>query len=697
MADKQLKILLIEDNPVDARLFEKLLTRSNDGPFYVEVATELDYGLESLERSPASAVVLDLGLPDSQGMDTFRAVHSRHPSIPIIVLSGDDDETMAVQAVQAGAQDYLMKGELNPSQLARAIRYAIERQAQETRINQLNSDLEKRIIDLADANRELDLLSQTLTLARDQALQASAYKSEFVARMSHEIRTPISAVIGTIELLKITQLDHEQQELVNIIDASADCLLTVVNEVLDYSKLEAGKVQLEYSDFSLVSLIESTTDLMAPVAAKKNISMMVYVDPVLNVVNGDPVRCRQILLNLLGNAVKFTDKGEIIVRATRESVDESTMLVRFSVADTGKGMSEDATKRLFQPFVQVGGEVRTDGTGLGLTISKRLVEMMNGQIGMRSIPDKGSTFWFSLRLKHAIPGSVTDSLPLRAMAPDLAGLRVLVVDDSENASQILQSYLKAAGFRTACAASADEGLEMLRHNAFKDQPFEVAIIDLKGIDGALKMASEIGEDPTISRTRLIFLTSLSHGLPNQDLWRKGFSSYLTKPVRQSALVASILDVTFGSMDTSDIIVATDAHGHSSNWQTAESHQKTILVAEDNTFLQKVITKVLKRLGYAADVAVNGAQAVEKVKTGHYALVLMDCQMPIMDGFEAARTIRSAEKDGSKRIPIVAMTASVRQSDRDLCMESGMDAFLSKPVTMEKLQQVLASACFDSSG
>ncbi|MBX9692891.1 MAG: response regulator [Cyanobacteria bacterium] len=697
MTEKEIKILLIEDNPVDARLFEKLLTRSTGGPFAVEVATGLASGLDSLEQEEARAVVLDLGLPDSQGMDTFRAVHSRHPATPIIVLSGEDDENMAVQAVQAGAQDYLMKGELNPSQLGRAIRYAIERQAQETRINQLNSDLEKRIIELAHANRELDLLSQTLTLARDQALQASAYKSEFVARMSHEIRTPISAVIGTIELLKITTLDHEQQELVNIIDASADCLLTVVNEVLDYSKLEAGKVQLEYSDFSLVHLIENTTDLMAPVAAKKNIAMMVYIDPVLNVVNGDPVRCRQILLNLLGNAVKFTDKGEITVRATRESVDETTMLVRFSVTDTGKGLAEDATKKLFQPFVQVGGEERAEGTGLGLTISKRLVEMMNGQIGVRSIPGKGSTFWFSLRLKHAVPGSVTDSLPLRAMAPDLAGLRVLLVDDSENASQILQSYLKAAGFRTSCAAGADEGLEMLRHNAFKDQPFEVAIIDLRGIDGALRMAAEIGEDPTISRTRLIFLTSLIHGLPNQDLWRKGFSSYLTKPVRQSALIASILDVTFGSMDTSDIAVTPESVSRSSNWQSPDSKQKSILVAEDNTFLQKVITKVLKRLGYATDIAVNGAQAVEKVKTGSYSLVLMDCQMPIMDGFEATRTIRSAEREGGKRIPIVAMTASVRQTDRDLCIESGMDAFLSKPVTMEKLQQVLASACFDNSG
>ena len=698
-------VLLIEDNPADARLFEKLLAKKQDIRFDVTSISSLEKGLAWLEDHTADAVVLDLGLPDSNGLDTFRAVRSKYSELPIIVLSGLDDESVAVQAVQAGAQDYLVKGELTTSYLARAIRYAVERQAAESRIYQLNSDLENRIIDLAAANEELDSLSKSLVLARDQALQASAYKSEFVAKMSHEIRTPLSAVLGTIELLNSTELNQEQDELVQLIRSSADCLLTVVNEVLDYSKLEAGKVELEPIDFSIVTLIETTVDLMIAAARKKGITMMSYIEPSLNVAHGDLIRIRQILLNLIGNAIKFTERGEITVRATRESIDKTSLMVRFTVTDTGEGMSDNAMSKLFQPFVQIGSKkANVPGTGLGLTICKRLVELMGGQIGVRSTVGKGSTFWFSVRLKRAQTLSVTEGLPLRSMVPKkLFGLRVLVCDSNENSRQIIHSYLESSGFNSATAASAGEAMEMLTHASFHDRPIDIIIIDLGDFESAVKLSSDIQGDPTISQTRMIFLTSKR--VPGQEVWREGFSSYITKPVRQSSLLSAILDVTVGSLPDTELMVEhspEDVESLKVFSRSDDLEKKTILVVEDNKFLQTVVTKVLQKLGYSVEVAANGREAVEMNSLRKYDLILMDCQMPELDGYEATRQIRLMEKERAEaedspleRTPIVAMTASVRESDRQLCSECGMDDFLNKPATMDQLKRVLSNLVSNS--
>jgi CheY-like chemotaxis protein len=690
-----IKLLLIEDNPLDAKLFQKLLDRSSRVSYKVEFAGSLKDGLEFLDESDeVDAVVIDLNLPDSQGLDTFRAVRINHPSMPLIVLTADDDDRTALQAVQAGAQDYIVKGDLSPMFLGRAIRYAIERQASESRIHQLNQDLEKRVIDLAAANKRLDALSHTLSLARDQAVQAAAYKSEFVAKMSHEIRTPIAAVLGTIDLLKTTPLNEEQKDLADIINASAESLLSSVTDVLDYSKLESGQIELDIKDFSPVKLIEGTADLVLPAATKKGLSVMSFIDPYIpEMLQGDPVRIRQVLLNLLGNAIKFTKKGEISVQASKESYDDLSMLVRFSVIDTGPGLSETEMASLFQPYSTSG--VRSDSgeaTGLGLTISKRLVELMGGQMGVESDEGRGSTFWFSIRLRRSTNKRFLEALPLPSMASDLIGLRVLVADDTKSTRQIIQGYLKAARFHTSAAANAEEALEMLRHARQKDTPYDVAIIGLSKKDGSLKLANEIQDDPTVSRTRLIYLTEYSQTVVNEDLWKKGFSSYLTKPIRQAALIASIFDVMYGTLDNEvavseaedeDTVIELDLPKPGREASKAMS----ILVAEDNKFLLQVMKRTLKHLGYSVDLASNGKEAVKKHASNHYDLILMDCQMPIMSGYEATVAIRKAE-DGNKHTPIVAMTASIQKSVRDQCFECGMDDFLSKPVTIEQLQKVL---------
>ncbi len=693
--DKTLKLLLIEDNPLDAKLFQRLLDRSSRASYKISCAGSLAEGLKQLAlHDDFDAVVIDLNLPDSEHLDTFRAVRLTYPSLPLIVLTADDDERLALQAVQAGAQDYIIKGELSPTFLGRAIRYAIERQASDTRIHQLNQDLEKRILDLAAANKDLDSLSHTLTLARDQAMQAAAYKSEFVAKMSHEIRTPIAAVIGTIDLIKTTPLNDEQRDLVEIINASAESLLNSVSDVLDYSKLESGQVELDIKDFSPVRLIEGTADLVCQAASKKGLSIMSFIDPYIpEMLQGDPVRIRQILLNLLGNAIKFTKRGEISVQATKESYDDLSMLVRFSVVDTGPGLSESELANLFQPFTLTSQHTSDEGPGLGLTISKRLVELMGGQMGVESDEGRGSTFWFSIRLKRSTNKRFLEALPLPTMASDLVGLRVLIADDTRNTRQIVQSYLKAARFHTSAAANSDEALEMLRHARLKDTPYDVAIIGLsKGAD-SLKLAAEIQEDPTISRTRLIYLTQQDQCVASDDLWKKGFSSYLGKPVRQASLIASIFDVMYGTLDNESYAAVDDEsdEGKPETPKAGGRDKRTlkVLVVEDNKFLLQVMKRTLSHLGYTVDLARNGSEAVKKHQEEKYDLILMDCQMPIMNGYDATKRIREKEsEDTSKHTPIIAMTASIQKSVRDQCLDSGMDDFLSKPVTIEQLQKVL---------
>jgi len=689
-----IKLLLIEDNPLDAKLFQKLLDRSSRVSYKVEFAGTLETGLEILkETDEIDAVVIDLNLPDSKGLDTFRAVRINHPNLPLIVLTAEDDDRTALQAVQAGAQDYIVKGDLSPLFLGRAIRYAIERQSSESKIHQLNQDLEKRILDLAAANKRLDALSHTLSLARDQAVQAAAYKSEFVAKMSHEIRTPIAAVLGTIDLLKTTPLNEEQKDLADIINASAESLLNSVTDVLDYSKLESGQIELDIKDFSPVRLLEGTADLVLPAATKKGLAVMSFIDPYIpEMLQGDPVRIRQVLLNLLGNAIKFTKKGEISVQASKESYDDLSMLVRFSVIDTGPGLSESEIASLFQPFSQTAKHDNSgEGAGLGLTISKRLVELMGGQMGVESDEGRGSTFWFSIRLRRSTNKRFLEALPLPSMASDLIGLRVLIADDMKSTRQIIQAYLKAARFHTSAAANAEEALEMLRHARQKDTPYDVAIIGLNRKDGSVKLATEIQDDPTVSRTRLIYLTEHNQQVVNEDLWRKGFSSYLTKPIRQAALVASIFDVMYGTLDSEVAVVDDDEELEMEVTVPKPGREQTramtILVAEDNKFLLQVMKRTLKHLGYSVDLAHNGSEAVKKHATTKYDLILMDCQMPIMNGYEATSAIRKAEA-GKSHTPIVAMTASIQKSVRDQCFECGMDDFLSKPVTIEQLQKVL---------
>jgi PAS domain S-box-containing protein len=572
-----------------------------------------------------------------------------------------------------------------------------ERKETEETIHKLNEDLELRVMELAAVNQELQSLTQKLERAYDQALEASNLKSEFVANISHEIRTPISGVIGMSELIMETALSTEQRQLASTIHSSAQTLLTIINDILDFSKMEAGKIDLETIDFSPVILIEGTAELLRIAARDKNLSLMTYIDPKIPAwLRGDPVRLRQVLLNLADNGVKFTDRGEVVVRAVLQNEDENVVSLSFSVTDTGIGLSEAACSKLFQPFVQADGSTtrRYGGTGLGLSICKRLVQLMGGEIGVESEEGRGSTFWFHAKFERSDRLSASKSSQLLATSYQLDGCRVLVVDNSSTAPDITGSYLSSAGLTCTSVAAAGEALKLLRRAARVGSPFELVVISL-GDEASFNLAATIGAEPLIAKTPLVLVTASDETARSQQVASAEFAAVISKPVRETALIdatARALGRAVGLTTFADDGLMTELLARKPYELTSSVSDnlkdKRVLLAEDNLVLQNLAVRQLERLGLKADAVCNGQQAVQAVRESSYSAVLMDCQMPGMDGFEATMLIRQNEGERASRIPIIAMTASAMPGDRESCLAAGMNDYLCKPVSLESLRVVL---------